>query len=65
MTEENKEQNQSERRIQIEDLPREEQELSAEEQKEIQGGATRAVQPGIRTSSSGGSPPPLPPICGI
>lgn len=40
-------------RIQVEDLPQEEKELSAEEQKEIQGGATRAVPPGIRTQSSG------------
>lgn len=40
-------------RIQVEDLPREEQELSAEEQKSVQGGATRAVPPGIRTQSSG------------
>lgn len=46
------------RRTQINDLPREEKELTADEQKNIQGGATRAVTPGIRTgggTSSGGS----------
>ncbi len=44
------------RRIEIEDLPRDEQELSADEQKSVQGGATRVVTPGIRTQvNKGGS----------
>ncbi len=51
------------RRTEIKDLPRDEQELSTDEQKEIQGGATRVVTPGIRTTTS--EPPPVPPFCGI
>jgi hypothetical protein len=42
------------RRTQVKDLPREERELTADEQKKVQGGATRAVQPGIRTYPTGG-----------
>jgi hypothetical protein len=41
-----------ESRINIEDLPHEEKELSADEQKQVQGGATRAVTPGIRTGGT-------------
>jgi hypothetical protein len=41
-----------ESRIKIEDLPQEEKELSADEQKQVQGGATRAVTPGIRTGGT-------------
>lgn len=46
------------RRTEIKDLPRPEEELSADEQKNVQGGATRIVPPGIRTTtptSGGGS----------
>ena len=39
-------------RVKIDDLPREEQELSADEQKSVQGGAPRAVTPGIRTGGT-------------
>ena len=42
------------RRTQVNDLPREEKELTADEQKKVQGGATRAVTPGIRTTTTGG-----------
>ena len=39
---------QNNQRTQVTDLPRPEKQLSQKEQKEIQGGATRAVTPGIR-----------------
>lgn len=51
MSADNKEQNK--KRTELRDLPRPEEELSADEQKQVQGGATRAVTPGIRTQSSG------------
>ena len=40
------------RRIQVEDLPQEERELSVDEQKSVQGGAKDAVTPGIRTGGT-------------
>jgi bacteriocin-like protein len=52
------------RRTQVKDLPAPEKELTTDELKQVQGGATRAVTPGIRTSSSGETPP-VPPFCGI
>jgi hypothetical protein len=50
MTEE-KDNNPENRRTQVNELPREEKELTAEEQKKLKGGATRVVTPGIRTST--------------
>lgn len=46
-----------ESRINIKDLPEPEKELSAEEQKSVQGGATRIVSPGIRTGGGGTNAP--------
>lgn len=47
--------NETKQRTRVEDLPREEQELSAEEQKQVQGGATRLVtRPTSGTGASGG-----------
>lgn len=43
---------QKESRIKVDDLPQAEQELTPEEAKEVQGGATRAVTPGIRTGGT-------------
>ena len=51
-----------ESRINLEHLPQDEQELNVAEQKQVQGGATRAVGGGIR---SGGTSDPPPPISGI
>ena len=52
-------------RVKIDDLPQGEQELTDDEQKQVQGGATRAVTPGIRTGGTTSEPPPVPPFCGI
>ena len=52
------------RRTEIKDLQTPEQELTTDEQKQVQGGATRAVTPGIRTGTTS-EPPPVPPFCGI
>ena len=46
---EDKDNNSDNRRTQVNELPREEKELTADEQKKVKGGATRVVTPGIRT----------------
>jgi hypothetical protein len=44
------------RRTTIKDLSRGKKELNREEQKKVQGGATRIVSPGIRTGTGGNAP---------
>lgn len=39
-------------RIKVEELPQAEEELTAEEAREVQGGATRVVPPGIRSGGT-------------
>ena len=53
MTEKRENHMNNKRRTQVNDLPRAERELTANEQKKVQGGATRAVTPGIRTTTTG------------
>lgn len=55
MEEKKKDNAENKRRTQVKDLPREEKELTTDEQKDIQGGATRVVTPGIRTGGGTGS----------
>jgi hypothetical protein len=39
------------RRTKVKDLPKGKKELTTKEQKQVQGGATRAITPGIRYST--------------